>query len=137
LGEKPPIGRVAARVGLSIDTIRYYERAGLMVPVARAPSGHRRYAEADLEWITLLKCLRTTGMPISEMRRFADLVGRGEPTRAQRHELLEKHRSKLRRRLQEIAELMPKLDEKISSYGPPEADGSEARDKQNRKREGP
>ncbi len=76
-------------------------------------------------------------MPISEVRGFAALVGRRESTRAQRHELLEEHRSKLRRRLQEIAELMPILDEKFASYGPPEADVSEARNKQNRKREGP
>lgn len=114
-------------VGLSIDTIRYYERAGLMMPVSRAESGHRRYTEADLEWIMLLKCLRTTGMPISHMRRFADLVGQGDSTRAQRRQLLEEHRSNLHQRLQEIAELMPILDEKISSYRSDATDESEDR----------
>jgi DNA-binding transcriptional MerR regulator len=80
MGEGLAIGRVATEVGLSIDTIRYYERAGLMPLIPRAPNGHRRYAEEDLGWITLLKCLRSTGMPISEMRRYADLVDRQRPS---------------------------------------------------------
>lgn len=121
------IGRVAARVGLSIDTIRYYERAGLMPLIARAPNGHRRYAEEDLGWITLLKCLRATGMPISEMRRYADLVGQGDPTVTQRREMLEDHRSNLRRRLREIEELMPVLDAKISTYGRSETESGTAK----------
>lgn len=116
-----PIGRVAAKVGLSIDTIRYYERAGLMPLIPRAPNGHRRYAEEDLAWITLLKCLRATGMPISEMRRYADLVAQGESTVTQRREMLEDHRSRLTQRLREIEELMPVLDAKISTYNRPEA----------------
>lgn len=122
MGEGLAIGRVAAEVGLSIDTIRYYERAGLMPLIPRAPNGHRRYTEEDLGWVTLLKCLRATGMPISEMRRYADLVGQGEPTVAQRREMLEDHRRRLAQRLREIGELMPVLDAKISGYGRPEAD---------------
>lgn len=123
-----PIGRVAAKVGLSIDTIRYYERAGLMPLIARAPNGHRRYAEDDLGWIALLKCLRTTGMPISEMRRYADLVAQGESTVTHRREMLEDHRSKLTQRLREIEEMMPVLDAKISTYSRPETESDTAND---------
>ena len=100
---------------------------GSCMPISRAKSGHRRYTEADFEWIMLLKCLRTTGMPISHMRRFADLVGQGDSTRVQRRQLLEEHRSNLHQRLREIGELMPILDEKISTYRSLEADGSEDR----------
>lgn len=128
MSEGLAIGRVAAKVGLSIDTIRYYERAGLMPLIARAPNGHRRYAEEDLGWITLLKCLRATGMPISEMRRYADLVSQGEPTVTQRREMLEDHRSKLAQRLREIEELMPVLDAKISTYGRSETGSDMAKD---------
>lgn len=124
MDEELSIGRVAEKVGLSIDTLRYYEREGLMAPVARAPNGHRRYAESDLGWIALLKCLRTTGMPISEMRRFAYLVGQGASTTAQRLEMLEFHRRKLRARLREIEGMMPTLDEKISTYRRSVAGGS-------------
>ena len=88
-----------------------------MGPVSRAPNGHRRYAESDLGWIALLKCLRRTGMPVSEGRRFADLVGQGERTVARRREMLEAHRRRLDLRLHEIEELMPMLDEKIAAYG--------------------
>jgi DNA-binding transcriptional MerR regulator len=122
LSEGLPIGRVAAEVGLSIDTIRYYERAGLMPLISRAPNGHRRYAEDDLGWIALLKCLRTTGMPISEMRHYADLLAQGESTVAQRRELLEDHRIRLGQRLREIEEQMPVLNAKISTYGGSEAE---------------
>ncbi len=130
MGEGMAIGRVAAEVGLSIDTIRYYERAGLMPLISRAPNGHRRYAEEDLGWITLLKCLRATGMPISELRRYADLVSQGEPTVAQRRELLEDHRNRLAERLREIGELMPVLDAKISTYTRPDTEPDKDKDTQ-------
>ncbi len=130
MGEKLPIGRVAARVGLSIDTIRYYERAGLLPLIARASNGHRRYTEDDLGWITLLKCLRTTGMPISEMRRYADLVAQGESTLTHRREMLEDHRSRLGQRLREIEEQMPILDGKISTYSRSETELGMAKDTQ-------
>lgn len=69
-----PIQQVAHRTGLSIHALRYYERLGLMASISRLPNGHRRYSEADLEWIDFLKCLRATAMPIVEMQRFAEIT---------------------------------------------------------------
>lgn len=67
------IAEVAERSGLSVHTLRYYERAGLIAPVPRAPGGQRRYAAADLEWIGFLLRLRETRMPIGQMQAFARL----------------------------------------------------------------
>jgi DNA-binding transcriptional MerR regulator len=68
------ISEVAGRTGLTRHTLRYYERDGLMLGVGRAGSGHRRYSERDLGWIELITKLRATGMPIGEVRRYAELV---------------------------------------------------------------
>jgi len=74
------IHQVAARgisrgtaTGLSMDTLRYYERIGLLEPVGRAPSGHRRYRQRDIDWVGLLINLKETGMPLSQMLHFAEL----------------------------------------------------------------
>ena len=72
------IAEAAARTGLTAHTLRYYERDGLMLrDVDRSATGHRRYEDQDLQWIQLLTCLRGTGMPISDVRRYAALVRDG------------------------------------------------------------
>ena len=110
------VKQVARKTGLNAHTLRYYERIGLMDRVSRAASGHRRYTGDDLEWITLLRRLRSTGMPISEMKRFADFVRDGEHTIQKRLELLERHESKLESQREEIDETLRVLSEKISHY---------------------
>jgi DNA-binding transcriptional MerR regulator len=71
--------------GLSTYTLRCYERAGLIGDVGRAGSGHRRYSDEDLAWIEVLQCLRATGMPIRDIRRYADLVRAGDGNEVQRN----------------------------------------------------
>lgn len=71
--------------GLSVHTLRYYERTGLLEPVSRNGSGHRRYRAADLERIAFLTKLRATGMPIRDVRRYAELMSAGEATNEARH----------------------------------------------------
>ena len=83
------IQQVAELTGLSIDTLRYYERIGLLEKVGRAPSGHRRYRQRDIDWIGLLINLRETGMPLSEMLHFAQLRRQGDATAPERLLLLE------------------------------------------------
>ncbi|WP_406674937.1 MerR family transcriptional regulator [Nonomuraea sp. N2-4H] len=76
LKQEPPaltITQVAARTGLSADTLRYYERAGLIERVARTPHGHRSDAASDLGWLEFLIRLRETGMSISRMQQYARL----------------------------------------------------------------
>lgn len=119
------IQEVADKTGLSVHTLRYYERIGLMEPVPRAANGHRKYRENDLEWITLLLRLRATNMPISEMKRFADLVRQGDSTVPERRKLLEAHERKRRVKLREIQNTLSVLQDKISRYRSWEAEQNE------------
>ena len=61
---------MSARTGVSLDTLRYYEREGLIASVARAGSGHRRYDAEDVLWVEVLRCLRETGMTIEQLRHY-------------------------------------------------------------------
>jgi DNA-binding transcriptional MerR regulator len=107
----------AARVsGLTAHTLRYYERAGLLEPVDRNVSGHRRYREEDLDRIRFLTKLRATGMPIREVRRYAELMGKGERTNAERLQLLEAHRQSVLAQLEETARNLDLIEWKINFY---------------------
>ena len=108
------IQQAAQRTGLSIHTLRYYERLGLLISVHRLSNGHRRYNEDDLRWIDLLKCLRASAMPISEMQRFAEITRQGTATASERREFLEAHRLKVVAQLQETQHTLVRLDTKIA-----------------------
>jgi DNA-binding transcriptional MerR regulator len=110
------IADAARASGLSAYTLRYYERAGLIDDVSRAGSGHRRYSDEDLAWIEVLQCLRATGMPIKDIRRYADLVRAGDGNEVQRLALLEEHRSAVRAQLADIRGDLAFIDRKIAIY---------------------
>jgi DNA-binding transcriptional MerR regulator len=110
------IAEVAERTGLTRHTLRYYERDGLMFGVGRAGSGHRRYSERDLGWIELITKLRATGMPIREVRRYAELVRAGDGNEDERLGLLRAHRERVRAQLDTMAAYLDAIDVKISYY---------------------
>ena len=110
------IAEVAERTGLTRHTLRYYERDGLMLGVGRAGSGHRRYSERDLGWIELITKLRATGMPIREVRRYAELVRAGDGNEDERLALLRAHRERVHAQLDTIAAHLDAIDMKISYY---------------------
>jgi DNA-binding transcriptional MerR regulator len=110
------ISEAAEASGLSTHTLRYYERAGLLEPVSRDESGHRRYREADLQQITFLTKLRATGMPIREVRRYAELMKTGEATNEERLTLLEAHRDVVLAGLEETARSLELIEWKINFY---------------------
>src|SRR5690349_16837915 len=111
------ISEASERTGLSADTLRYYERDGLMLRrVDRSASGHRAYSEADLHWIHLITCLRGTGMPIRDVRRYAELVRAGEGTEQERLDLLRAHRVAVLAQLAEVQEHLGAIDRKIGIY---------------------
>jgi DNA-binding transcriptional MerR regulator len=111
------IGELAAVSGLSAHTIRYYERIGLMPAASRNGSGHRSYAPQTLAWIEFLGRLKTTGMPISEMLRYAKLRERGADSEAERRALLVAHRKAVRAHVDDLMECLNVLDAKIAGYG--------------------
>jgi DNA-binding transcriptional MerR regulator len=110
------VAEAAEASGLSAHTLRYYERAGLLEPVGRNGSGHRRYDAADLERINFLSKLRGTGMPIREVRRYAELMRAGEDTNEQRLALLEAHRETVVAKLEETVGNLELIDWKIKFY---------------------
>ena len=107
----------AARVsGVSAHTLCYYERAGLLDPIDRAASGHRRCAEEDLLRIQFLTKLRSTGMPVRQIREYADLMRRGDDTHEARLALLEAHRDAVCAHLAETERNLELIDYKIGYY---------------------
>jgi DNA-binding transcriptional MerR regulator len=110
------IQQVAAVTQLSVHTLRYYERIGLMTSINRAANGHRRYSSHDIAWIEFLTRLRTTGMSIQQMQEFADLRKQGNITISQRRHLLEAHQQLVNRQLEELSQNLSVIKEKIQHY---------------------
>ncbi|SDH59565.1 DNA-binding transcriptional regulator, MerR family [Actinokineospora alba] len=110
------IAEAAHRSGLSIDTLRYYERIELISPPARDSAGRRAYSDDDLAWLEFLTKLRTTGMPIQLMREYAALCREGAVTAAPRKEILERHRDDVAARIQQLLACLDVLDYKIDNY---------------------
>ncbi len=110
------ISEVSERTGLSAYTLRYYERIGLMAPIDKGLRGHRRYDSGDLEWLVLIKRLRSTGMSVREMQRFAELVRQGDETVSERRKLLEHHQTALKERLRDIEATLELLGHKVTTY---------------------
>ncbi|HZE32604.1 MAG TPA: MerR family transcriptional regulator [Actinoallomurus sp.] len=117
VNEALTIAEAAERSGVSTHTLRYYERIGaLREPPERAPSGHRRYTERDLSWIELLTRLRSTGMPIATMLRYAELAREGNGTAAERKALLLAHRAEVAARVEQLRHDLELIDYKINTY---------------------
>ncbi|TPQ52951.1 MerR family transcriptional regulator [Prosthecomicrobium hirschii] len=110
------IGELARRSGLSAHTIRYYERIGLLPYADRDGSRQRDYDASILTWIEFLSRLKTTGMPIREMLRYAALRAAGPATGSERQHLLEAHRETVRARIAEWQACLTVLDAKIAGY---------------------
>jgi len=110
------IGELAKRAGLSAHTIRYYERIGLLPGAPRNASRQREYDASILVWIAFLGRLRTTGMPIRDMLRYAELVGGGNNTLCQRRQMLEEHRARVRGHVADLKACLRVLDGKIAFY---------------------
>jgi DNA-binding transcriptional MerR regulator len=111
------IGELAAISGLSAHTIRYYERIGLMPAASRNGSRHRTYDPQTLVWIEFLGRLKTTGMPLREMLRYAKLRELGAASEAERQALLVTHRNVVRAHVDELMDCLAVLDAKIAGYG--------------------
>jgi DNA-binding transcriptional MerR regulator len=111
------IAEAARRTGVSAHTMRYYERAGLVIaPVDRTHGGRRRYGPEDLRWIKICAKLRATGMPIKTIRCYAELVAAGPGNEQERLALMEGHRAVVLARLAEVQENLKVIDHKIDVY---------------------
>lgn len=110
------ISQVSKKYGLSIDTLRYYEKEGLIPPVHRNESGIRDYTEQDCGWVEFIKCMRGAGLSIETLREYISLHAKGNCTLQKRKDLLIAERAKLQGRLQEMQETLKRLNYKIDFY---------------------
>jgi DNA-binding transcriptional MerR regulator len=120
------IGDVAARTGLSIDTLRFYERDGLMISPVRRHAGRRAYGDADVAWLQICRRLRESDMPLAEIRRFATLVRQGPGNEAERLELLRHHEDRVRARMAALADALQVISGKVETYAEHVARGTAA-----------
>ncbi len=110
------IAEVSKKYNISPDTLRYYERIGLIPTVHRADNGIRDYSEADIRRIDFIKCMRRAGLPIDMLLEYIDLLEQGDETIAARNELLQEQRKLLLGRIKEMQDTLAVLDFKIKLY---------------------
>lgn len=110
------IAEVSERFGISADTLRFYERSGLVQPVARDRSGIRDYGDADLMRIEFILCMRKAGLPIDVLKEYVDLVDAGEHTLGDRVQILAEQREHLLSRMRDLQQTLDLLNYKIDLY---------------------
>ena len=110
------IAETSRKYGLSPDTLRYYERIGLIPPVPRTKSGIRDYDEESCNWIELMKCMRAAGVQIEALVQYVALVRQGDETLEARRELLARQRDQLAARMADMQRSLDRLDEKLSYH---------------------
>lgn len=110
------IGELSRQSGLSTHTLRFYESAGVLKPIGRAANGHRRYHGDDILWLEFVLKLKQTGMPLAEIKQYAQLRAQGEMTLPPRLMMLKLHRKRLAAKMTELSECANVLDEKIRIY---------------------
>ncbi len=109
-------GQVAEQTGFSLDTLRYYERIGLLDGIERNSGGQRVFTEGDVAWLRILRCLRDTGMPIQRMVRYAELARGGDETIAERLEVLREHDRDIDEKIAHLLREQEHIRGKIAYY---------------------
>ncbi len=110
------IKEVSEKYEISQDTLRYYERVGMIPPVTRTASGIRDYQEGDLGWVELAKCMRSAGLPVEAMIEYVKLTQEGDATIPARLQLLKEQRESLLEQKEKINATLERLNYKIGRY---------------------
>lgn len=110
------ISEVSKLYDISADTLRYYERIGLIPAVPRKENGIRNYGEEDCNWVNFIKCMRSAGLSIEVLIEYVDMFQQGSETIDARKALLIEQRKQLAEKIVEMQEVLKRLDFKISSY---------------------
>lgn len=110
------IAEVSKIYGLTADTLRYYERIGLIPPVPRTASGIRNYGDIDCGWIEFIKCMRGAGLPVEVLIEYVTMFRLGNNTIGARKELLIEQRQQLADKIVAMQAVLDRLDHKIDGY---------------------
>ena len=107
---------VSQKYGLSRDTLRYYEKEGLIPPVPRKKNGIRDYDEVSCGWVEFARCMRRVGIPVERLALYVRLYRKGDSTREERRQLLKEEYARMNARITEMQEMKQRLEEKIMHY---------------------
>lgn len=111
------IGQVAEQTGLSVYALRFYEREGLFAdPVRRGPAGRRVYTEDDVNWVRICARFRASGMPLTAIREYADLVRQGPGNEKDRLRLLRTHEDRLAAQIEDLTQCLAMIHHKVRIY---------------------
>ncbi|MBQ9271870.1 MAG: MerR family transcriptional regulator [Alphaproteobacteria bacterium] len=110
------IGDVAKLMGVTTYTLRYYEKEGLLPNIRKNSAGLRRFSEQDLVWLNILECLKSTGLPLKEIKHYLELSKDGDKTVKERMEIFLTQKKRLERQIQALKDNMEKINFKIKYY---------------------
>jgi DNA-binding transcriptional MerR regulator len=120
------IGQVAERTGLTAHTLRFYDKQGLLPFVDRNKIGNRDFKESDLEWITVITCLKNSGMPVKKIRQYIDWSMEGDVTLNKRLDVFETHKKVVEDKIAELERYLQKIEYKVWYYKTAIASGTTA-----------
>lgn len=119
------IGEASQRAGLSTHTLRFYEKEGLFIgPVRRDAAGRRVFSEQEIGWLRVCVKLRSTGMPLPDIRRYAELVRDGDGTVQERFRILREHEARVRAQVADLQDLLATIEAKVTYYASRLAEGT-------------
>ncbi len=110
------IKAIAAKLGLTTYTLRYYEKEGLLPTVERDQNGNRVFTEHDIEWLQLICCLRDTGMPVNKIKRYVVLCQEGDRSIAVRREIIFRHKQAVEQRIEQMNGCLVRINKKLECY---------------------
>jgi DNA-binding transcriptional MerR regulator len=110
------IAEVAEQYGLSADTLRYYERVGLLPPIPRTKGGIRDYGKPECQWVDFIKCMREAGVAVGALLEYVALFKKGESTQKARKEILQEQRELLAVRMEGVKKALDTLNYKVAHY---------------------
>lgn len=118
------VGEIAKKLSIPASTLRYYDKEGLLPFVERSGGGIRMFKDSDLEWLSIIECLKKTGMPIKEIKKFVDWCMEGDATITQRLELIDRQREEVLSQLAKLNETLDILNYKHWYYETAKAAGT-------------
>jgi DNA-binding transcriptional MerR regulator len=110
------IGEFSKKTGLSIHTIRYYEKIGLIKKKSKDKSGHRNYSEFDIEWVNFITCLKVTGMTLEQIYYYISLREKGKSTKSERLSIMKQQKKKLEQKIHLFNEYLSHINYKIENF---------------------
>ncbi|WP_337031760.1 MerR family transcriptional regulator [Paenibacillus illinoisensis] len=126
------ISEVAKELNLTVYTLRYYDKEGLMPFVERTPSGVRKFKESDIDFLKIIQCLKLTGMPIKDIKDFIEWCSEGDSTLQERYDMFIERKASVEAQMEELRKTMEVIEHKCDYYKTAIAAGTEDIHKKNK-----